>query len=85
MSSNKGKPMTAEEKAKNKEAIGNLTSALMNTKSNYKTTAANFDGSAASARRVNTNLESIGSSQDLSAHGASKSPRGANSALGSST
>lgn len=53
-SNNKGKLMTAEEKAKNKEAIGNLANALMNTKSNYKTTGANFDGSA-SARQISTN------------------------------
>jgi hypothetical protein len=42
MSSNKGgKTMTAEEKARNKEAIGNLASALNNIQSNYRSTANN--------------------------------------------
>lgn len=64
MSNNKsGKMMTAEEKARNKEAIGNLASALNNIQSNYRSTNTNFDGtSSARKHHTNLNLDSIGSS-----------------------
>lgn len=53
--------MTAEDKARNKEAIGNMASALNSIKNNRS--AANFEG-VSSARKLNThiNMESIGSS-----------------------
>lgn len=74
VSSSKAKQaaMTAEDKARNKEAIGNMASALNSIKNNRS--AANFEG-VSSARKLNTNLnmESIGSSQ-LSGRGGSKSP-----------
>lgn len=71
-SSNKGKPMTAEEKARNKEAIGNLVSGLNNIKSNN---LMNADGSS-SARK----FDSTSNNQTLSARGGSKSPVAPNSA-----
>ena len=78
MSSNKaGKMMTAEEKARNKEAIGNMASALNSIKNNRGANNEEIN----SARKMSTlNMESIGSSASLGGRGGSKSPRGPNSA-----